>query len=81
MEGELQRIVGANIRQLRRRRGMSQEQFADTVGVHRTYLGGVERGERNLSLQSIERIAEGAPGGGRGRAAARPRRAVPDDQS
>jgi transcriptional regulator with XRE-family HTH domain len=39
---------------------MSQEQFADTVGVHRTYLGGVERGERNLSLQSIERIAEGA---------------------
>jgi transcriptional regulator with XRE-family HTH domain len=60
MEGELQRIVGANIRQLRRRRGMSQEQFADTVGVHRTYLGGVERGERNLSLQSIERIAEGA---------------------
>jgi Helix-turn-helix. len=60
MEGELQRIVGANIRHLRRRRGMSQEQFADMVGVHRTYLGGVERGERNLSLQSVERIAEGA---------------------
>lgn len=38
---------------------MSQEGLADRLGVHRTYLGGVERGERNLTLQTLERIAEG----------------------
>ncbi len=37
---------------------MSQEAFADLVGVHRTYMGGLERGERNLTLKSVERIAE-----------------------
>ena len=39
-------------------RGMSQEAFADLVGVHRTYMGGGERGERNLTLPSLERIHE-----------------------
>lgn len=39
-------------------RGLSQEQFADLLGVHRTYMGGVERGERNLTLRSVERLAE-----------------------
>jgi transcriptional regulator with XRE-family HTH domain len=58
MEGELQRIVGQNVRAYREERGMSQEAFADLVGVHRTYMGGVERGERNLTLKSVERIAE-----------------------
>lgn len=37
--------------------GYSQESFADVVGVHRTYMGSVERGERNLSLRNLERIA------------------------
>jgi transcriptional regulator with XRE-family HTH domain len=37
---------------------MSQEAFADVLGVHRTYLGGIERGEHNLTLRSVERIAE-----------------------
>jgi transcriptional regulator with XRE-family HTH domain len=37
---------------------MSQEAFADELGLHRTYLGGLERGERNLTLQTVERIAE-----------------------
>jgi transcriptional regulator with XRE-family HTH domain len=36
---------------------MSQESFAEMLGVHRTYMGAIERGERNLSLQSLERIA------------------------
>ena len=36
---------------------MSQETFADLLGVHRTYLGAIERGERNLTLKSVERIA------------------------
>jgi transcriptional regulator with XRE-family HTH domain len=58
MEGDLQRAVGRNLRRYRQDRGLSQEAFADLVGVHRTYMGGLERGERNLTLQSLERIAQ-----------------------
>jgi transcriptional regulator with XRE-family HTH domain len=58
MEGDLQRILGRNLRAYREARGLSQEAFADVLGVHRTYMGGVERGERNLTLKSVERIAE-----------------------
>lgn len=58
MEGDLQRIVGRNIRRLRRERGLSQEELADEIGVHRTFMGGIERGERNLTLQTFERLAQ-----------------------
>lgn len=57
-EGDLQRIVGENLRRHRLDRGYSQEAFAESMGVHRTYLGAVERGERNLTLQTLERIAD-----------------------
>ena len=57
-EGDLQRIFGRNMRKYRQAKGMSQEQFADFVGVHRTYMGGIERGERNLTLCSLERLCE-----------------------
>jgi transcriptional regulator with XRE-family HTH domain len=57
MEGDLQRTVGSNLRAHRQALGLSQEAFADVVGVHRTYMGGLERGERNLTLRSLERIA------------------------
>ena len=57
MEGDLQRAVGHNLRAYRQARGLSQEAFADELGVHRTYMGGIERGERNLTLKSLERIA------------------------
>lgn len=57
MEGDLQKTVGANVRAWREERGISQEALADLVGVHRTYMGGIERGERNLSLKSVERLA------------------------
>ncbi|WP_082962005.1 helix-turn-helix domain-containing protein [Mycobacterium sp. 852014-52144_SCH5372336] len=57
MEGELQRIVGRNLRRYRLDRGFSQEAFADHMGVHRTYFGAVERGERNLTLKTLEKIA------------------------
>lgn len=57
MEGELQRVLGRNLRTYREARGLSQEDFALVLGVHRTYMGGVERGERNLTLKSVERIA------------------------
>ncbi|QPR40771.1 helix-turn-helix domain-containing protein [Brevibacterium casei] len=58
MEGELQRVVGENLRRHRLRLGLSQEAFAERLGVHRTYMGGVERGERNLTLKTVERLAE-----------------------
>jgi transcriptional regulator with XRE-family HTH domain len=57
MEGDLQRTVGRNLRAYREGKGLSQEAFADELGVHRTYMGGIERGERNLTLKSLERIA------------------------
>jgi transcriptional regulator with XRE-family HTH domain len=57
MEGDLQRTVGRNLRAYREDKGLSQEAFADELGVHRTYMGGIERGERNLTLKSLERIA------------------------
>jgi transcriptional regulator with XRE-family HTH domain len=49
---------GRRIRELRTARGLSQEELAFRAGVHRTYLGGIERGERNPSLRNISRIAE-----------------------
>ena len=58
VHGDLQRALGENLRTLRVRRGMSQEDFAEFLGVHRTYMGGVERGERNLTLRSVEKLAE-----------------------
>ncbi len=57
MEGDLQRNIGRNLRAYRQTRGLSQEAFAEVLGVHRTYMGAVERGERNLTLRSVERIA------------------------
>ena len=57
MEGELQIVVGANLRRLRMRMGTSQETFGEHVGWHRTFVGAVERGERNLTLRTVERLA------------------------
>jgi len=48
---------GHRIRELRSTLGLSQEQLADAAGLHRTYIGSVERGERNVSLQNIVAIA------------------------
>jgi transcriptional regulator with XRE-family HTH domain len=58
VEGDLQRTVGRNLRHYREQRSLSQEAFAAKLGVHRTYMGGLERGERNLTLRSLERIAQ-----------------------
>lgn len=58
MEGDLQRTLGRNLRAVRDGRGLSQEAFALALGVHRTYMGGLERGERNLTLKAVERIAD-----------------------
>ncbi|WP_307213556.1 helix-turn-helix domain-containing protein [Microbacterium testaceum] len=58
MKGELQRTLGRNLRAHRQRLGLSQEQFAERLGYHRTYIGGIEQGIRNLSLQSVESLAD-----------------------
>lgn len=48
---------GKQVRDLRKAQGLSQEELAEKADLHYTYIGGVERGERNLSLKSIEKIA------------------------
>lgn len=48
---------GDAVRRLRLQRGWSQEELADRAGLHRTYVGGIERGERNVSLVNIGRLA------------------------
>jgi transcriptional regulator with XRE-family HTH domain len=49
---------GRRVRELRLARGLSQEELAFRAGVHRTYLGSIERGERNPALRNIAAIAE-----------------------
>jgi transcriptional regulator with XRE-family HTH domain len=49
--------VAANVRSFRLSLGLSQEELAHRAGVHRTYLGAVERSERNVSIDNIEKIA------------------------
>lgn len=48
---------GKAVRAHRKKLDLSQEEFADMCGLDRTYIGGIERGERNISLVNIERIA------------------------
>lgn len=48
---------GARVRALREQAGLSQEELAARAGIHRTYIGGVERGERNVGLKNVLRIA------------------------
>lgn len=49
---------GQKVQELRKERNLSQEQLADLAGVHRTYIGMIERAEKNITLYNIERIAK-----------------------
>src|ERR1700760_1080977 len=55
--GDLKHLFGAAIRTKRAELHISQEELADRAGLHRTYISDVERGARNLSLESIEKLA------------------------
>jgi transcriptional regulator with XRE-family HTH domain len=53
----LRHIFGENLRQHRKALGISQEDLAEKAGLHRTYIGSVERGERNVSIDNMGRLA------------------------
>ena len=55
----IEKRFGKRVRELRQDKGLSQEELAFKSGVHRTYLGGIERGERNPSLRNILAISRG----------------------
>ena len=49
---------GQRVQELRKKRNLSQEKLADMAGVHRTYIGMVERAEKNITLRNIKKIAK-----------------------
>jgi transcriptional regulator with XRE-family HTH domain len=53
----LARQLGSLIRQLRLEAGVSQEEFADRCGIHRTYIGSIERGEKTITIETALKIA------------------------
>ncbi|MEX5518395.1 helix-turn-helix domain-containing protein [Bacillus cereus] len=53
------KLVGENIRLLRKKRGLTQEELAERINLQQAYIGGVERGERNISLLTLQKIAVG----------------------
>ena len=50
-------LFGNNVREIRKMRNLSQEKLAELSGLHRTYIGMIERAEKNISLSNIQRIA------------------------
>ena len=54
---KIKKQFGDRVRELRLSKGLSQEELAFRVSIHRTYIGGIERGERNPSLKNIAAIA------------------------
>ena len=54
----IQERFGNRVRELRQAKGWSQERLADECKLHRTYIGGIERGERNVSLNNINAVAK-----------------------
>ncbi|WP_365673646.1 helix-turn-helix transcriptional regulator [Okeania sp. SIO3I5] len=51
------KMFGQQVRKLRQAKGLSQEKLAELAGLHRNYIGGIERGERNVALLNILRLA------------------------
>lgn len=58
MKSNINEEVGFNIRRIREERDLSQEELADLAGLHRAYIGQIERGEKNIGLKNLEKIAK-----------------------
>ncbi|AIQ35988.1 helix-turn-helix transcriptional regulator [Paenibacillus sp. FSL L8-0696] len=58
MSEQILRMVGTRVRDLRKKKGLSQEELGERAGVHFSYIGGVERAEKNISLLSLQKIAD-----------------------
>ncbi len=58
MKSNINEEVGFNIRRIREERDLSQEELADLAGLHRAYVGQIERGEKNIGLKNLEKIAK-----------------------
>lgn len=57
MESNIIEIFGQNVQKYRKVIGLSQEQLADKAGLHRTYIGMIERAEKNVTLRNIQKLA------------------------
>lgn len=57
-DDEFLKWFGGRLREIRHMKGLSQEELAGLAGIDRTYVGGVERGERNLSVLNVKRISD-----------------------
>jgi transcriptional regulator with XRE-family HTH domain len=55
---ELASLIGDHLKQLRVQSGMSQEALAEKSGLHRTYIGACERGERNITIINLNRLCQ-----------------------
>lgn len=56
--GDILDVFGANVQRIRKEKGLSQEALAELANFHRTYIGMIERSERNITLRNIEKIAK-----------------------
>ncbi len=54
----LQEVIAVNVKKRRLHMGLSQEEFADLCGYHRTYIGSIERSERNITVSTLEALAK-----------------------
>ena len=57
MVSDARKVFASRLRQIRQAKDLSQEELADRAGLHRTYVGSVERGERNISIDNMECLA------------------------
>jgi transcriptional regulator with XRE-family HTH domain len=58
-DDDITQRIGLNITIIRERQGLTQEKLAELAGLHRAYIGQIERGEKNIGLKNLERIAKG----------------------
>jgi len=59
MKNDITKAFGIKVAELRKKQGLSQEELADRCGIHRTYIGFIERGEKSPTLNTVAKIAKG----------------------